>query len=104
MKPQGESEVLHPEDLHWRELRFPDGSGSVRLPDGWTLDASLQGMMNASGPNGARVGFGMWAPVNEPTSPLRNTPGSDRLLWGPYAPPQKDQRYEALSLREYYTR
>ena len=88
MKPQGESAVLHPEDLVWRELQFADGSGSVRLPEGWTLDDSMKGMMQASGPNGAVAAFGLWVPVNDPASPLRGM-ADDQLLFAPYAPPQE---------------
>lgn len=89
IKPQGDSAVVHPEDLHWREVRFADSSGSVRLPDGWTLVDSLKGMAEVRGPNGARAGFGMWAPVNELTSPLYKMPGSERLLFARYAPPHE---------------
>ena len=89
IKPQAKSAVLNPRDLNWRDVRFADGSGSVRLPDGWTLGDSLKGMAVANGPNGAHASFGIWAPVNDLTSPLRDMPGSDKLLWAPYAPPHE---------------
>lgn len=68
-------------------VQFPDGSGSVWLPEGWSLTVAEKGAMKASGPDGAWVAFGQWFPINLPGS--INTPGSERLLFAPYAPPDQ---------------
>ena len=39
--------------LNWREVPFPDGSGWMRLPDGWQITFAQKGMVSAMGPHGA---------------------------------------------------
>lgn len=67
-------------------VRLPDGSGTVRLPDGWRITGAHKGMMDAVGPDGCAVAFGIALPINVPGRQLR-VPGSERLFWASYAPP-----------------
>lgn len=45
--------------LTWRETPFPDGSGSMRIPDGWVITFAHKGMAAAEGPHGA-IERGVW--------------------------------------------
>ena len=38
--------------LNWRETAFPDGSGWIRLPEGWQVTFAQKGMITATGPHG----------------------------------------------------
>ncbi len=48
---------------------FPDGSGSMGLPPGWTVISAQLGDVIAQGPNGEKLRFGLVVPVVDPTSP-----------------------------------
>jgi hypothetical protein len=48
---------------------FPDGSGSIGLPPGWTVINAQLGDVTARGPNGEMLRFGLVIPVIDPTSP-----------------------------------
>lgn len=48
---------------------FPDGSGSMGLPPGWTVISAQLGDVIAQGPNGEKLRFGLVIPVIDPTSP-----------------------------------
>ena len=48
---------------------FPDGSGSMGLPQGWTVISAQLGDVLAQGPNGEKLRFGLVVPVVDPTSP-----------------------------------
>jgi hypothetical protein len=48
--------------LNWREVPFPDGSGWMKLPDGWLITSAQKGMVEARGPHGF-LARGLWAPV-----------------------------------------
>jgi len=48
--------------LNWRDTPFPDGSGSMRIPDGWVITLSHKGMAAAQGPHGV-IERGVWTPV-----------------------------------------
>jgi hypothetical protein len=48
---------------------FPDGSGSMGLPPGWTVVQVQLGDVIARGPNGEKLRFGLVIPVIDPTSP-----------------------------------
>ncbi len=48
---------------------FPDGSGSMGLPPGWTVVQAQLGDVVARGPNGEKLRFGLVVPVVDPTSP-----------------------------------
>jgi hypothetical protein len=52
-----------------RLVSFPDNSGSVSLPSGWQLTAGRMGAMEAQGPNGEKLLFGIYIPVIDPTNP-----------------------------------
>jgi hypothetical protein len=48
--------------LNWRDTPFPDGSGSMRIPDGWVITFAQKGMASAEGPHGV-LERGIWTPV-----------------------------------------
>lgn len=48
---------------------FPDGSGSMGLPSGWTVVSAQLGDVIAQGPNGERLRFGLVVSAIDPTSP-----------------------------------
>lgn len=48
---------------------FPDGSGSMGLPPGWTVMSAQLGDVIARGPNGEKLRFGLVVSVVDPTSP-----------------------------------
>ena len=48
---------------------FPDGSGSMGLPPGWTVIGAQLGDVIAQGPNGEKLRFGLVIPAVDPTSP-----------------------------------
>lgn len=78
-----------PEAQNWRRVTFPDGSGSVELPEGWQVVASAQGMADIVGPAGGYAALGIWTPVVDPTMAMQMqqmlgaTPG----LVAPYSDP-----------------
>jgi len=51
-----------PPALNWRDTPFPDGSGWMRLPDGWAITFAQKGMASAQGPHGV-IERGVWTPV-----------------------------------------
>lgn len=48
---------------------FPDGSGSIGLPDGWTITAAHAGEVTAKGPAGAGLHFDWPIPALDPNDP-----------------------------------
>jgi hypothetical protein len=48
---------------------FPDGSGSIGLPDGWTITATHAGEVTAKGPAGAGLHFDWPIPALDPNDP-----------------------------------
>jgi len=48
---------------------FPDGSGSMGLPQGWTVVQAQLGDVIARGPDGEKLRFGLVIPAIDPTSP-----------------------------------
>jgi hypothetical protein len=48
---------------------FPDGSGSMGLPQGWNVSRAQMGDVTASGPNGEMLRFGLTIPILDPSSP-----------------------------------
>jgi len=51
-----------PPALNWQDTPFPDGSGWMRIPDGWVITFAQKGMASAQGPHGV-VERGIWTPV-----------------------------------------
>jgi hypothetical protein len=60
--PPGPPERLTP-------VRFPDGTGSIGLPPGWTLVGAREGDVSAKGPNGEALRFGLAVQVLDPGFP-----------------------------------
>lgn len=44
---------IDPASLQWVPVTFPDGSGSMRLPQGWTVTSAANGGVDANGLQGA---------------------------------------------------
>lgn len=42
-----------PPETVWQTVPLPDGTGSVRLPQGWVITGAYQGIVDAHGPEGA---------------------------------------------------
>jgi hypothetical protein len=40
------------EALNWRVAQYPDGSGQMRIPDGWHVTGAFKGAVDANGPHG----------------------------------------------------
>ena len=78
-----------PDVQNWRRVPFPDGSGSVELPDGWQVVASSKGMADIVGPDGGYAALGIWTPVIDPAMAMQmqqmlgSTPG----VVAPYSDP-----------------
>jgi hypothetical protein len=53
------------DELKWHNARLPDGSGQLRLPEGWRIAGAHQGMVSAEGPHGT-VDLGIWAQIYTP--------------------------------------
>jgi len=51
-----------PPALNWHDTPFPDGSGWIRLPEGWIITFAQKGMASAEGPHGI-IERGVWTPV-----------------------------------------
>ncbi len=41
-----------PPAVNWRVVPYPDGSGQVKLPEGWRITSSYKGAVTAEGPHG----------------------------------------------------
>jgi hypothetical protein len=52
-----------------RQIPFPDGSGSIGLPEGWQLTGAASGVAHAAGPNGESIHMGVYLPIMDPRSP-----------------------------------
>jgi len=37
---------------NWRTVQYPDGSGTIRLPEGWQIGSASKGAVDAAGPQG----------------------------------------------------
>jgi hypothetical protein len=51
------------------QVAFPDGSGSIGLPDGWQMTGAAMGSVHAVGSNGESVHLGVYLPIMDPRSP-----------------------------------
>ncbi len=51
---------------------FPDGTGTIGLPDGWRIDGSYRGTVGAKGPNSQGVLLGMAFVIGRPDHPNNN--------------------------------
>jgi len=76
-------QTLHP-------TAFPDGSGSIGLPDGWRITRAYSGGVVANGPRGESVVLGRYIPIIDTSSPQARqrvalmTRGGSRPLPGSY--------------------
>ena len=51
------------------QAQFPDGSGSLGLPAGWSITGAREGDVTAQGPHGEKLRFGAVQPVIDPSNP-----------------------------------
>ncbi|RMF87400.1 MAG: hypothetical protein D6739_01775, partial [Nitrospirae bacterium] len=61
----------------WRWVPFPDGSGRVRLPEGWQIRSTYQGAVDIVGPHGEGISLGFSLPIPTPeaaANPLTGQP------------------------------
>jgi hypothetical protein len=63
---------------------FPDGSGSIGLPDGWTITGAHAGQVIAKGPGGAGLRFNWPIAVLDPTDPRSRGSGGAGFIAIPY--------------------
>jgi hypothetical protein len=47
--PQGS---CPPPPVNWQVVQYPDGSGQIRLPEGWRITGAYKGAVGAEGPHG----------------------------------------------------
>jgi len=76
-----------------QQQRFPDGSGSIGVPQGWRLANALNGVVDMAGPRGAEAAFGYYQQV------MVDWPGARPNLKGFMTGPPRDP---ATALRNYY--
>jgi hypothetical protein len=75
--------------VRWYRAPFPDGSGSIRLPQGWQVTSSYKGAVDVSGPAGERMSLGIGIPIATPEAarnPLTGMPMSGALVFPPMDP------------------
>jgi hypothetical protein len=54
------------EPAPWRSERIPDGSGTLRLAEGWRIASASKAMVTVRGPGNQEVMLGIWMPVHTP--------------------------------------
>lgn len=59
-----------------KQTDFPDGTGSVGLPNGWQLGGAYRGSVQCTGPNGSGVVLGMPWTILRPDSSVAALPAS----------------------------
>lgn len=64
--PGGSASNREQAALRWYTAVFPDGTGRIRLPEGWRITSSYQGAVEISGSNGEGVSLGIAIPVATP--------------------------------------
>lgn len=84
--------------LTWRDTPFPDGSGWMKLPEGWVITFSQKGTASAQGPHG-RIERGMWTPVLTRAAAARISAS----LGIPYPYASFDPTDPVTVLRDYFT-
>jgi hypothetical protein len=52
--------------IQWNLTQIPDGSGTLKLPTGWTITGAVKSMVSIAGPSGQLVDLGLWYPVYTP--------------------------------------
>jgi hypothetical protein len=73
---------------NWHRVPFPDGSGSVDLPEGWLVAAANKGMADIVGPDGSYCTLGIATSVLDPAYGRMLMPGSKGgLVIAPYSDP-----------------
>lgn len=71
----------HQPGQQWPRVSFPDGSGSIALPQGWRITSSFQGSAEIQGPHGEGLAVG----ITRAIGPAQFA--GPAILAGPYLPP-----------------
>ena len=66
----------------WRVVQYPDGSGTIRLPEGWRLTSATKGMADASGPQGR-----IFKAINTTVTTRANAAATEQLYRSTGVPP-----------------
>ena len=74
-----EPRILVERPVNWQAYNFPDGSGSINLPEGWVSDGGEQGEVQAHGSHGEYLQFGRPNYIQEYA-----LPGSGSIMIMPY--------------------
>ena len=67
-----------PQKVRWHTAYFPDGSGKIRLPQGWRITSSYQGGVDVVGTQGERMSLGIGLPI--PTPEAARNPYTGTLM------------------------
>ena len=57
-----------------KTTEFPDGTGTIGIPDGWRLDGAYRGTCGCKSDNGAGLIMGMGTPILRPDNPVAQMP------------------------------
>lgn len=71
--------------VRWQTVPLPDGSGSIRIPEGWRVTSAHQGAVDVAGPGGEAMSLGIGYPVATPEA--ATNPVTGQLLDGLVSPP-----------------
>lgn len=66
MPPGAASRPATAAAVQWKVLAVPDGSGTLRVPEGWEIVGAQRGMVSARGPHGIAE-LGVTIPIHTPT-------------------------------------
>lgn len=75
--------------VRWYTALFPDGTGSIRLPEGWRITSSYKAAVDVSGPAGELMSLGIGIPIATPEgamNPLTGMPMKGALVSSPMDP------------------
>ena len=73
--------------VNWHVASIPDGSGQLRVPDGWQVTGGQKGMVDVTGPHGSSANLGTWAPIMTPAA-VQGMPITPQMVVAPYCSPE----------------
>jgi len=74
--------------LSWHTVPFPDGTGRVRLPEGWQIRSTYQGAVEIAGPRREAISLGIAIPI--PTPEAARNPMTGQIMPGTVAAYSQD--------------
>lgn len=75
--------------VNWQTVSIPDGSGQLRVPEGWRITGGQKGMVDVSGPHGSSANLGIWAPIMTPAAVQGMPVVPPQLVVAPYCAPEQ---------------